>query len=115
MEAKRRRGRPTLGKRMPLGLRVTPETKRQLDAAAKQTGRSLSQEAEFRLDRSFEYDLLQEHHSSLQAQMGKMEAEFKETTAGLVRSLLRALQRLERIEAELRPYTEAAVDAREKR
>jgi len=52
-----RRGRPKkgeeLGERVPLGLRVTPETKRRLDVASFNTGRSLSQEAEIRLERSF--------------------------------------------------------------
>lgn len=44
-----------------LGLRVTPEMKRRLDAAAEQSGRSQSQEAEFRLERSFDRtDLLSE-------------------------------------------------------
>ena len=37
-----------------LGLRVTPEMKQRLDAAAEQSGRSQSQEAEFRLERSFD-------------------------------------------------------------
>jgi hypothetical protein len=54
-------GRPTVGKRVPLGLRVTPELKRRLDAAAEQSGRSQSQEAEFRLEHSFDHqDLLSE-------------------------------------------------------
>ncbi len=55
------RGRPTKAPkrgetRVSLGLRVTAEVKRRLDAAAKKTGRSQSQEAEFRLERSFEHD-----------------------------------------------------------
>jgi len=36
-------------------LRVTPEAKARLDAAAKHSGRSQSQEAEFRLEQSFDY------------------------------------------------------------
>jgi TraY domain len=60
-EAKRKRGRPTVGLRVPLSLRVTPESKRKLDAAAEKSGRSQSQEAEFRLERSFDRtDLLDE-------------------------------------------------------
>jgi hypothetical protein len=56
-----RRGRPSVGERVPLGLRVTPEMKRRLDEAAKRSGRSQSQEAEFRLERSFDRtDLLPE-------------------------------------------------------
>jgi hypothetical protein len=50
-----------LGQRVPLGLRVTPELKERLDNAAKETGRSQSQEAELRLERTFrEGDLLPE-------------------------------------------------------
>lgn len=56
-EKKRKRiGRPTkppkAGERVPLGLRVTPQMKKQLERAAIKNGRSLSQEAEFRLERS---------------------------------------------------------------
>jgi hypothetical protein len=54
----KRIGRPTKpplsGERIPIGLRVTPEMKTQLDTAAKQNGRSLSQEVEIRLERSFD-------------------------------------------------------------
>jgi TraY domain-containing protein len=51
---RKRKGRPSLGKRVGLGLRVTPETKKLLDDAAARSGRSQSQEAEFRLERSFD-------------------------------------------------------------
>lgn len=55
-----RRGRPTkgreLGERVQLSLRVTPEMKRRLDSAAAASGRSQSQEAEFRLERTFRDD-----------------------------------------------------------
>jgi hypothetical protein len=52
---------PKLGERVALSLRMTPELKRQLDFAAEQGGRSQSQEAEFRLERSFDRsDLLPE-------------------------------------------------------
>jgi hypothetical protein len=57
--ARIKRGRPTVGLRVPLSLRVTPEFKERLDAAAEQSGRSQSQEAELRLERSFDrQDLL---------------------------------------------------------
>ena len=45
---------PTPGERTPLGLRVTAETKRRIEAAAIESGRSISQEAELRLEQSFE-------------------------------------------------------------
>lgn len=54
---KKRVGRPTKspeGERVSLGLRVTADIKRRLDAAAEASGRSQSQEAEFRLERSFD-------------------------------------------------------------
>jgi hypothetical protein len=60
MKAAKRRGRPTKkpneGERVSLGLRVTAELKRQLDAAAAASGRSQSQEAEFRIESSFASD-----------------------------------------------------------
>jgi hypothetical protein len=53
----RRTGRPpkarTPGKRASLGLKVTDEIKERLDGAAKANGRTQSQEAETRLERSF--------------------------------------------------------------
>jgi hypothetical protein len=56
-KAQARMGRPTkkpaAGERAPLGLRVTAEIKQKLDAAAAKSGRSQSQEAELRLERSF--------------------------------------------------------------
>jgi hypothetical protein len=56
----RRIGRPTkapkAGERIPLSLTVPAETKRKLLAAADKTKRSLSQEAEFRLEQSFSND-----------------------------------------------------------
>jgi hypothetical protein len=61
MVAKRKKGRPRAvapksGERVPLGLRVTANLKRNLDRAAERSGRSQSQEAEMRLERSFERD-----------------------------------------------------------
>jgi hypothetical protein len=52
---------PKPGERVPLGLRVTPELKRALDQAAASSGRSQSQEAEVRLERTFasEHSLLE--------------------------------------------------------
>src|SRR5262245_49226328 len=46
--------KPKEGERVALSLRMSPELKRQLDAAAELGGRSQSQEAEFRLERSFD-------------------------------------------------------------
>ncbi len=54
--AKRRGRRPQVankGERMSLGLKVTPEIKNKLDAAAKANGRTQSQEAEARIEQTF--------------------------------------------------------------
>jgi TraY domain len=49
--------RPTgAGKRYPLNVRTTKETRERLEAAAAASGRSLVQELEARLERSFETD-----------------------------------------------------------
>ena len=56
--AKKRIGRPIKapkpGERVQLGLRVTPEMKKRLEKAAIKNGRSISQEAELRLERSLD-------------------------------------------------------------
>jgi uncharacterized protein (DUF1778 family) len=44
------------GKRYPLNMRTTDEVRRALEEAAKQSGRSLAQEVEARLERSFTAD-----------------------------------------------------------
>lgn len=58
IKKRKRIGRPTKkpkpGERVPLGLRVTPEMKKRLEKAAIKNGRSISQEAELRLDRSLD-------------------------------------------------------------
>ncbi|MGE0117654.1 MAG: TraY domain-containing protein [Dongiaceae bacterium] len=57
---RKRAGRPTKaappGTRASLGLKVTADTKRRLEEAAKASGRTQSQEAEARLERSFDFD-----------------------------------------------------------
>ena len=67
------RGRPKKGQepgeRVPLSLRVTPSTKEGLDRAAEENGRSRSQEAEMRLERSL-------HDDRLLSEMRKLFVEF---------------------------------------
>ena len=54
-QTKKRPGRPAGPvERVPMSFRVTPDTKSRLEELAKQSGRSISQEAELRLERSFE-------------------------------------------------------------
>jgi hypothetical protein len=59
--AAKRPGRPPLpvgeGKRHALGIRTTAALKAQIEAAAQLSGRSLAQEIEYRLERSFADDL----------------------------------------------------------
>jgi hypothetical protein len=43
-------------RRIPLGLKVTAEAKRRIDAAARASGRTQSAEVEFRIERSFALD-----------------------------------------------------------
>ena len=49
---------PREGERVGLSFRVTPDLKRQLTEAAARNGRGQSQEAEFRLEKSFEQERL---------------------------------------------------------
>ena len=51
--AKSRKSSAALGKRYPLNMRTTFEVRQKLERAAAATGRSLAQEVEHRLDRSF--------------------------------------------------------------
>jgi hypothetical protein len=57
-----RKGRPTKdpvpGQKMSLGLKVTAEVKWRLDRAARKSGRTQSQEAEMRIERSFDREAL---------------------------------------------------------
>jgi TraY domain len=57
---------PAPGKRIMLGLRVAPDVKQRLDAAAMKNGRSQSQEAELRLKESLRDDDLIERITSPQ-------------------------------------------------
>ena len=57
MTATKKMGRPTLPKDQrrgaSMGFRPTPEIRQRLEAAAQENGRSMSQEIEHRLERSF--------------------------------------------------------------
>ena len=61
-ETRKRTGRPLkpaeTGKRVSLGLKVTSDIKQRLDAVAKLNGRTQSQEAEARLERTFQDEQL---------------------------------------------------------
>lgn len=47
---------PSPGERVHLGFRVTTDLKRRMELAAQRNGRSISQEAEFRVEHSFDRD-----------------------------------------------------------
>src|SRR4051794_16631558 len=61
-QPRKRPGRPARelepGERVPMSFRVRPELKRRMDAAAAESGRSVAQEIELRLERSFEREAL---------------------------------------------------------
>lgn len=93
------------GERVALSLRMTPGLKRRLDAAAEANGRSQSQEAEFRLERSFDrQDLLAE---ALTTAYGSKEI------AGLVMLIGDALQNAGSAQYALgRPWPEVLAEGR---
>jgi hypothetical protein len=74
----KRPGRPRVepedGERVPLSFRITPELKRLLDAAADASGRSQSQEAELRLEKSFWLDQLMANGMLTEAVIRKLKA-----------------------------------------
>jgi hypothetical protein len=81
-ENRKRTGRPLkpaeMGKRVSLGLEVTSDIKQHLDAVAKLSGRTQSQEAEARLERSF-------HNEALLPQL--LEIAYGREVAGLLLAL----------------------------
>jgi hypothetical protein len=75
-ETRRRIGRPMKtprgNRRAPLGLKVTAKIKRHIDAAAKATGRTQSQEAERRIEMSYSYERVLGEHQAARAKLGQM-------------------------------------------
>ncbi len=67
------------GNRVSLGLKVTAEIKGRIDAAAKESGRTQSQEAERLIERAFQYDELLEAMRTTMAKIkdGNIEAAFR--------------------------------------
>ena len=70
------------GERAALGFRITADTKQKLVSAAEKSGRSQSQEAEFRLEQSFKNENLQSQIKALNQMLDAMSA--KEARAGRV-------------------------------
>ena len=88
VRAVKRIGRPTkepaAGTRQSLGLKVTPKTKALLDSATKLSGRTQSQEAEFRIENSFR---------DLNVLEAALELAFGQRTAGLLLLMGMAVRR----------------------
>ena len=82
----KRIGRPTKppveGERVPLGLRVTAEAKRKLEEAAIKSGRSISQEAELRIERSFDEDRIEDQFKGLRTDTFQIMAQWMEQLFG---------------------------------
>jgi len=87
---KKRRGRPIKppveGERIPLSLRVTAKLKRDLEQAS--AGRSLSQEAERRLEMSFEWERA---FGDAQSWLRKSKSEVNQVERGNTEAALRRL------------------------
>jgi hypothetical protein len=75
-EAPKRLGRPLKkpqrGQRVSLGLKVTAEIKRRLDSAARASGRTQSQEAERRIELSYNYERVLGDLDQATAQLQRM-------------------------------------------
>ena len=85
--AKKRSGRPpTYQKRFALGLRVTEATKQHIEAAAKASGRTQSQEAERLIEQALvPYRMLEAIEAVIEkANTGKVEAVFR--AAGFIKT-----------------------------
>jgi len=65
------------GKRYPLNMRTTKETRDRLEKAAAESGRSLTQELEFQLERALQFDrtLAAMNKTVEEIQRGNLEAE----------------------------------------
>src|SRR4051812_35854254 len=70
---------PARGKRVSLGLKVTAEVKRRIDTAARNSGRTQSQEAEALIERALTYDTMFEAMRTNMADIakGNIEAAFR--------------------------------------
>ena len=100
-----RRGRPTKapppGEKASLGLKVTAALKARLEAAAEQSGRTQSQEAEARLERSFDrLDLMPE----------VLELAYGRQAAGLMMAIGEAMTMTGRIAGTISKPTQVARD-----
>lgn len=84
-QERKRVGRPTTpgkaGEKASLGVRVSPALKARLIWAAEENGRSLSQEAELRLERSFETESIHHHIDAIvQHHIDEVKRSFQQQT-----------------------------------
>jgi TraY domain len=95
----RRRGRPPKAvqdaTRVPLSFRVTPAVRARLEKAALKNGRSLSHEAEFRLEQSFAAENIGQAVDEYRQEIAKDRDEFRV-------SLETAIRRWEKIFAAIK-------------
>jgi uncharacterized protein (DUF1778 family) len=89
----RPRGKPKPGHRVPLSIRVTPRLKELVDEAAEESGRSQSQEVEYRLERSFDrqellLDVLTNAFGQQTAELLVVLGRALRATEGLTRSMV---------------------------
>ena len=78
------------GVRIPISIRVTPALKRRIDKATAISGRSQTQEIEFRIEQSFTVDeLVNQFQTELKAQ--------KEQTSTIVEAMRDTLAEIERV------------------
>jgi protein-disulfide isomerase-like protein with CxxC motif len=73
---------PKEGQRVPLGLKVTADVKAKIDAVAKASGRTQSQEAERLIERAFTYDSIMAAMNLTAEQMKKQNDEAAFRSAG---------------------------------
>ena len=96
---------PGEGKRVPLNMRTTPKTRGQLERAAAESGRSLVQEVETRLERSFlsddaKFDDFGGKEKYALARLFAVSADLLEPRLREVMKKLRAAGRLPKSDAE---------------
>jgi hypothetical protein len=102
MAAMGRIGRPTRppveGERIQIGVQVAPRVKKLLEAAAEQNNRSLSREAEFRLEQSFERDRLSRMETILSKVASALVPGFRKSEERHQRSIERLRDARRRVE-----------------
>jgi hypothetical protein len=82
------------GERMMLSFRVTADTKRKLEAEANKSGRSLSQETELRVQRSFDSELLAKYAADYSDKLIEQKNKQEEDKEEILREVAEIKKRL---------------------